>query len=62
MVDRLSPRQLQIAAMIADGWNTEEIAEQLDISRYTVRNYVRELRKLTGARDMWEIPEKLQKN
>jgi two-component system response regulator DesR len=36
----LTPRELDVLGLIADGKNTKEISSQLDITQGTVRNYI----------------------
>ena len=40
-VRRLSPRESQIAALVAEGWPTKAIARHLGISFWTVGTYLR---------------------
>ncbi len=49
-VSRLSPREEEILRHMAAGAQTEQIAEDLDISIHTVRNHIRGLRTKLGAR------------
>jgi DNA-binding CsgD family transcriptional regulator len=42
-VERLSPRELQILALIADGYQNAEIAHGLDLSQETIKTHVRHL-------------------
>ena len=42
---RLTPRQLEIAALVADGWTNAEVAERLAISEGTVKAHLHTLYK-----------------
>lgn len=57
MIVVLTPKQRQILCLIADGCNTGCISEELDISYWSARKRVRELREKLGAQTMWDIPE-----
>lgn len=50
----LSPRELQVLQLVADGRDTESIAEELEISLHTVRNHIRNLRRKLNARTKLE--------
>ena len=54
----LTPKQQQILALIADGCNTGCISEELDISYWSARKRVLELRAKLGAPTMWDIPDR----
>lgn len=45
----LTPRELEVLRLVALGWETPRIAEQLGISRHTVRNHIRNLRQKLSA-------------
>ena len=45
----LTPRQIQIARLVADGRSNQEIAERLGVSFFTVRNIVVQLLDRLGA-------------
>jgi DNA-binding response OmpR family regulator len=45
----LTPRQIQIARLVADGRSNQEIAEKLGVSFFTVRNIVVQLLDRLGA-------------
>jgi len=48
---KFSQRQIEVAALIAEGVPQKEIADRLGISRYTVRQYLdRIFAKIGGAR------------
>ena len=42
-VERLTPRQIQILQLMADGQDPERIADQLGISRHTLRTHVQNI-------------------
>lgn len=54
----LTPRQSQIAALVAKGKLNKEIAEELAISFDTVRSHLRLARKTLGARNRTELAAK----
>ncbi len=39
-----TPREAEIAALLADDLDTDEIAQRLTISRYTVRSHIENMR------------------
>ena len=45
----LTRRELAVLRLVALGWDTPRIAEQLGISRHTVRNHIRNLRQKLSA-------------
>lgn len=45
----LSPRELEVLQRLADGASTDDIAETLNLSVHTVRNYVHDLTEKLGA-------------
>jgi DNA-binding NarL/FixJ family response regulator len=45
----LTPRQAEILRLLERGWSTTQIAEELQLSRETVRNHVRHLLHSLGA-------------
>jgi DNA-binding CsgD family transcriptional regulator len=47
---RVTPRELEVLSLIADGYSTREIAERLWITDETVRTHVRRLLDRLGAR------------
>lgn len=49
--DKLSPRQLTILQMVANGNQDKEIGDNLKISVQTVRNHLATARRKMGARD-----------
>lgn len=46
---KLSQRELDVLKLMALGWKTSQIADQLNISQHTVRNHIRNLRQKLGA-------------
>jgi DNA-binding CsgD family transcriptional regulator len=46
----VTPRELEVLALIADGYSTREIATKLWITDETVRTHVRRLLERLGAR------------
>lgn len=46
----LSARELEVLKLVAKGWSTERIAEELEISVHTVRNHVRHFRRKLEAK------------
>ena len=49
-VRRVTARELEVLALIADGYSTREIAQMLWITDETVRTHVRRLLSRLGAR------------
>lgn len=47
---RITPRELEVLALVADGYSTKEIARALWITDETVRTHVRRLLERLGAR------------
>ena len=47
---RVTPRELEVLALVADGYSTREIAERLWITDETVRTHVRRLLDRLHAR------------
>ena len=45
----LTPRQLQVLRLLAEGKSTAQIAAELGLSRITVRNYIANLLTTLGA-------------
>ena len=50
----LTPRQLQIFALLVEGKTRLQIAELLNLSPITVRDHIRYARARLGARTMYE--------
>jgi DNA-binding NarL/FixJ family response regulator len=47
--DRLTPRELQILQMLADGGTSDDIASQLDVSRNTLRTHIQNILMKLGV-------------
>jgi DNA-binding CsgD family transcriptional regulator len=47
---KVTPRELEVLALIAEGYSTREIARMLWITEETVRTHVRRLLNRLGAR------------
>ncbi len=54
-VRRLSPREREIALLVADGLKDPAIARQLDLSRWTVASYVQRVKRRLNLADRAEI-------
>jgi len=52
---RLTPRESQIVALLAQGLSNKEIATCLDLSEGTVKSYLVHLFRKVGARDRFEL-------
>jgi DNA-binding CsgD family transcriptional regulator len=52
--EELSPRQLDILRLLVQGKSTDQIAEELHLAVETVRNHIRGLLKVLGARTRLE--------
>ena len=57
--DELSPRELEIVRLIADGDSGPEIADELHIAHDTVRTHVRNAMKKVGARSRAHLVAKV---
>lgn len=55
MTPRLTPRERQCVALLAEGCTNEEIAAQLGMALGTVRTHVRNAYVRTGARNRVEL-------
>lgn len=47
----LTPRLRDVLVLVAEGWTTGEIATELGLSPYTVKNYIERIFERLGARD-----------
>jgi DNA-binding NarL/FixJ family response regulator len=47
----LTPRQRQVLSLMADGKTTREIAHELGLSPFTVKNYIERIYQRLGALD-----------
>lgn len=52
----LTPREYEIAGLIADGLDSEGISDELGIGLWTVKKHVKMIRAKLGVRTMREIP------
>lgn len=51
----LSPRQQQIAGLVAEGLTVREIADRLGVSYHTIRNHKAIIYARTGVRNAVEL-------
>ena len=51
----LTEREKEVVTLLAQGKSQSIIARQLVISRYTVYNHVKNIRKKTGAASAFEV-------
>jgi DNA-binding NarL/FixJ family response regulator len=49
----LTPRELEILQLIADGLSNQEIAGQLYLSVHTVKNHVHKILETIGVHSRW---------
>jgi DNA-binding response OmpR family regulator len=56
---RLTVRQAEIALLIAEGRSNPEIAEQLGISRFTVRNHTEQILARLKVESRWQVARAL---
>lgn len=56
----LSPREQEIAALVAQGLSNKEIAGRLNLSEYTVRNQLHGMFRKTGARSRLDLVNRLR--
>ena len=54
-LDELSPRELEVLGMIAQGSNNREIAEALQLSPLTAKTHVSRILMKLGARDRVQL-------
>jgi DNA-binding CsgD family transcriptional regulator len=57
----LSPRQLELARLVADGYTNAEIASKLQLSRQTVKNHVRAAYEKLGVHNRVLLSLKMTK-
>jgi PAS domain S-box-containing protein len=57
----LTPRQREVLQLLADGASTDQIAEELVLSRETVRNYVRQILQALRAHSRLEAVVKARR-
>jgi DNA-binding NarL/FixJ family response regulator len=53
--DRLTPREMQVVALLVQGCKNREIALHLGTREQVVKNYLRNIYKKTGASDRLEL-------
>jgi DNA-binding NarL/FixJ family response regulator len=53
--DRLTPKEMQIVALIAQGCKNRQIAEQLHTKEQVIKNYLRSIYDKTGVSDRLEL-------
>jgi len=51
----LTKREKQVVNLLAQGMSQNIIARQLEISRFTVYNHVKNIRQKTGATSAFEV-------
>lgn len=51
---RLSPREVEVVQLMAEGASTNEAAEKLNLSEYTVRDYISDIMQKLNARNRTE--------
>ncbi len=51
----LTPRQREIAELVAEGLRVQEIADRLGLSRHTIRNHKQVIYSKLGARNAVEL-------
>lgn len=51
---RLTPRELEILRLIADGFSNEEIARRLFLSIHTVKNHIHKVLETLGVHSRWD--------
>lgn len=52
----LTDVERRVVALIEEGLDTEDIAEEMGISRYTLRSKIRRIRELVGGESMVDLP------
>ncbi|HEX6718232.1 MAG TPA: response regulator transcription factor [Pyrinomonadaceae bacterium] len=57
---KLTSREMEILQMIADGLSNKEIANQLCLSLYTVKNHVHQVLEKLQVQDRWQAVEYAQ--
>ncbi len=58
-LSELSPRQLEVMQLVAEGFSNKEIAQRLEISPRTVENYRAWVMEKMGARNLAELVRKV---
>jgi PAS domain S-box-containing protein len=54
-LDDLTPRQLEVLRLLAEGLETPQIASRLGVAEETARNHIRALLRATGAHSRLEV-------
>ena len=52
----LSPQEAHVVNLIEEGCDTEEISEVTGLSANTIKTKIRNMRRLTGATSMVDLP------
>ena len=55
VLERLTPKEIQIIALVSEGWKNKQIAEQLTTKEQVVKNYLRSIYDKTGVSDRLEL-------
>jgi DNA-binding NarL/FixJ family response regulator len=55
VLERLTPKEVQIIALVAEGCKNREIADKLDTKEQVVKNYLRVIYDKTGVSDRLEL-------
>jgi DNA-binding NarL/FixJ family response regulator len=55
VLKRLTPKELQIVALVAEGGKNKEIATQLSTTEQVIKNYLRNIYDKTGVSDRLEL-------
>ena len=53
--DRLTPKEMQIVALIVQGCKNKDIAQQLNTKEQVIKNYLRNIYDKTGVSDRLEL-------
>ena len=55
VLERLTPKEIQIISLVSEGWKNRQIAEQLSTKEQVVKNYLRSIYDKTGVSDRLEL-------
>ncbi|MEO6924029.1 MAG: response regulator transcription factor [Bryocella sp.] len=55
VLERLTPKEVQIVALVGEGYKNREIAERLGTKEQVVKNYLRSIYDKTGVSDRLEL-------
>jgi DNA-binding NarL/FixJ family response regulator len=55
VLQRLTPKEIQIIALVTEGWKNREIAGRLNTKEQVVKNYLRSIYDKTGVSDRLEL-------